>query len=57
MVINWRKSTRSTSNGGDCVEVGLTPGQVYVRDSKDKGGPVLAVSPAEWRSFLASFVR
>ncbi|GAB4106564.1 DUF397 domain-containing protein [Micromonospora taraxaci] len=49
----WRKSTRSGSNGGDCVEVaGNLPGLVAVRDSKDPAGPALTFSPAAWNSFV-----
>ena len=48
----WRKSSRS--GGGNCVEVAALPDRVMVRDSKDPEGPRLAVSPAEWRSFLRS---
>jgi hypothetical protein len=49
----WRKSSRSGTSGGDCVEVADNlPGTVLVRDSKDPAGPVLAVDPAAWRSFL-----
>ena len=49
----WRKSSRSSGNGGDCVEVaGNLPGVVGVRDSKDRGGPVLAFTPAAWRAFV-----
>ncbi|MGW3895696.1 DUF397 domain-containing protein [Micromonospora profundi] len=49
----WRKSTRSGSNGGDCVEVADNlPGLVAVRDSKDPAGPTLAFSPAAWTSFV-----
>jgi hypothetical protein len=36
----WRKSSRSDS-GGSCVELAHTLGAV--RDSKNPGGPVLAV--------------
>lgn len=54
----WRKSSRSTTNGGACVEVAATGAAVFVRDSTDPGGPVLgretSIAPAEWRSFLAS---
>lgn len=46
----WRKSTRSGS-GGDCVEARLNDGVVEVRDSKDKNGPVLSFTPAEWAAF------
>ncbi|MEV6692956.1 DUF397 domain-containing protein [Micromonospora sp. NPDC051196] len=50
----WRKSTRSSSNGGDCVEVADNlPGVVGVRDSKDPTGPALTFTPAAWRAFLA----
>jgi hypothetical protein len=49
----WRKSLRSGTSGGDCVEVADNlPGTVAVRDSKDPSGPVLAFDPAAWRSFL-----
>jgi Domain of unknown function (DUF397) len=50
----WRKSSRSSGNGGDCVEVaGNLPGVVAVRDSKAPGGPVLAFAPGAWRAFVA----
>ncbi|WFE54155.1 DUF397 domain-containing protein [Micromonospora sp. WMMD1155] len=50
----WRKSTRSGGNGGDCVEVADNlPGVVLVRDTKDRDGGTLAVSPASWRRFVA----
>ena len=49
----WHKSTRSGSNGGDCVEVaGNLPGVVAVRDSKDPGGPVLIFGHDTWREFI-----
>ncbi|MDG4799891.1 DUF397 domain-containing protein [Micromonospora sp. WMMD980] len=49
----FRKSTRSGSGGGDCVEVADNlPGVVAVRDSKDPTGPVLAFEPATWRAFV-----
>ncbi|MET7969133.1 DUF397 domain-containing protein [Micromonospora sp. NPDC005305] len=50
----WRKSTRSGSNGGACVEVADNlPGVVGVRDSKDPAGPVLTFTPQIWRAFVA----
>lgn len=49
----WRKSSRSSGNGGACVEVaGNLPGLVAVRDSKDPTGPALTFAPAAWRAFL-----
>ena len=51
----WRKSTRS-GNGGNCVEVADNlvdeSGLVFVRDSKDRTGPVLAFTRDEWRAFI-----
>ncbi|MET8277481.1 DUF397 domain-containing protein [Micromonospora sp. NPDC005174] len=50
---NWRKSTRSGGNGGECVEVADNlPGIVAVRDSKDPHGPALAFTPAAWMGFV-----
>jgi hypothetical protein len=50
----WRKSSRSGGNGGSCVEVATNlPGVVAVRDTKDRSGPVLAFTPAEWDAFTA----
>jgi hypothetical protein len=49
----WRKSSRSGSNGGNCVEVARNlPGMVAVRDSKNPDGPVLIVSKDAWASFI-----
>ena len=49
----WRKSTRSTNNGGDCVEVADNlPGRVLVRDTKDRDGGTLTFGPAAWRAFV-----
>jgi hypothetical protein len=47
----WRKATRSNSNGGNCVEAASLRGVVAVRDSKDPDGPKLTFAPAEWRTF------
>ncbi|MBX7265040.1 DUF397 domain-containing protein [Micromonospora sp. Llam7] len=50
----WRKSTRSGSGGGNCVEVADNlPGIVGVRDSKDLTGPALTFAPSAWRAFVA----
>jgi hypothetical protein len=49
---NWRKSSRSGSNG--CVEVAFVEGKVAVRDSKDRSGPVLLFSSGEWEAFIAA---
>ncbi|ATL70468.1 DUF397 domain-containing protein [Nocardia terpenica] len=49
----WIKSSRSTSSGGECVEVAhLGGGHVGVRDSKGKTGPTLRFAPGEWDAFV-----
>jgi hypothetical protein len=48
----WRKSSASAFNG-DCAEVGQCGAVVGVRDSQDRGGPVLAFSAGAWAAFLA----
>ncbi|WP_405092509.1 DUF397 domain-containing protein [Micromonospora sp. NBC_01392] len=49
----WRTATRSSNNGGDCVEVADNlPGRVLVRDSKDRAGGTLSFTPAAWRAFV-----
>ncbi|MEV8636417.1 DUF397 domain-containing protein [Streptosporangium sp. NPDC051023] len=59
----WRKSSFSSPNGGDCVEVAelaiASPRPEHkrdashaVRDSKDPSGPVLYFTPIEWRVFI-----
>ncbi|MGW4465950.1 DUF397 domain-containing protein [Micromonospora sp. NPDC004704] len=52
-VPHWRKSSRSSGNQGDCVEVADNlPSRVLVRDSKDQSGPVLTFGPDAWRAFV-----
>lgn len=49
----WRKSSYSSGDGGNCVEVadGLT-GVVPVRDSKVEDGPVLMIGATAWAGFV-----
>jgi Domain of unknown function (DUF397) len=52
---NWRKSSYSGGQGGNCVEVAGVAGHVAVRDTKDNGtGPVLRVSSADWSRLMKS---
>ena len=53
MASEWRKSSYSSCNGDDCVEVG-TSGGVLVRDTVNRQGVTLSVSGAAWTSFLAT---
>ncbi|MEO3922958.1 DUF397 domain-containing protein [Micromonosporaceae bacterium B7E4] len=49
----WRTSTRSSSNGGNCVEVADNlPGRVLVRDSKHRDNGALVFTPTAWRRFV-----
>jgi hypothetical protein len=61
----WRKSTWTGDNGGNCVEVAeltdVADGPedkihhaqlIAVRDSKNPDGPKLFFVPAEWDAFL-----
>ncbi|MEU8123242.1 DUF397 domain-containing protein [Spirillospora sp. NPDC049024] len=50
----WRKSTYTTSNGGNCVELADAAGAVAVRDSKDPDGPVLLLSRTALRTAVNS---
>jgi|GEM_PF-432461 hypothetical protein len=49
--LNWRKSSYSGNGGGECVEIGASPGAVVVRDTTDRAGPMLWFTPAAWRRF------
>lgn len=49
----WRKARRSMGNG-NCVEVRPVTGAVAVRDSKNRGGLVIAYSAESWRAFTRS---
>ncbi|MEO3814120.1 DUF397 domain-containing protein [Sphaerisporangium sp. B11E5] len=51
----WRKSSFSGDEGGNCVEVAWGPaGLVAVRDSKDTGGAVVMCARREWSLFLGA---
>jgi Domain of unknown function (DUF397) len=50
---DWRKSTRSSSEG-QCVEVAVNLVRVVsVRDSKDHDGGVLIFPRSAWSDFVA----
>ncbi|MFF4114359.1 DUF397 domain-containing protein [Streptomyces sp. NPDC001714] len=52
VALSWHKSSYSTSGDGDCVEVAPCPTTIHIRDSKNRQGPQLALSPAAWANFL-----
>ena len=49
----WRKSSHSDANG-TCTEVGQDGAGVRVRDTQDRGGPVLAFPATAWERFTAA---
>ncbi|MEU7378632.1 MULTISPECIES: DUF397 domain-containing protein [unclassified Streptomyces] len=56
--LNWFKSSYSSNDGPDCVEVAIataatpSPTTVHVRDTKDRDGARLAFGGASWSAFL-----
>ncbi|WEH38863.1 DUF397 domain-containing protein [Streptomyces sp. AM 2-1-1] len=57
--LRWCKSSHSGAEGGDCVEVAASTrtGTVHVRDSKQRTGPTLTVTPDAWASFVTGTAR
>jgi hypothetical protein len=56
--MTWRKSSYSSGNGGECVEVASPAGAVAVRDTKqNETGPVLEFTSAAWRRFADELKR
>ncbi|TYB48628.1 DUF397 domain-containing protein [Actinomadura chibensis] len=53
----WRKSSYTTANGGDCVELASTSDTVAVRDSKDPDGPKLFVDRRAFAALLSDLKR
>ncbi|WP_327190439.1 DUF397 domain-containing protein [Streptomyces xinghaiensis] len=51
--LTWRKSSHSSGNGGECLEVadGVAD-TVPVRDSKDPQGPALTFPATAWTAFV-----
>ena len=50
----WRKSSYSGTNGGSCVEAADLGGSILVRDTTDRGGVVLSISPGVWHRFTTT---
>ena len=55
----WFKSSHSSNDGPDCVEVAIAPADatVHARDTKDRQRAQLALSPAAWADFLTSVTK
>lgn len=48
----WRKSTKSTNQGGECVEVAALTHAVGVRDSKNPQGEHLTLTQESFATLL-----
>lgn len=51
--VPFRKSSFSGSSNPACVEVGFETSAVLMRNSRDRCGPVLRFTVAEWKAFVA----
>lgn len=51
--LQWFKSSYSSEQGGECLEVALRPTAVHIRDSKNPDGPTVHIERATWTAFLA----
>ena len=49
---DWRKSSYSGANGGQCVEVRNSSGTVLVRDTENREGFTLSVPADAWTAFV-----
>ncbi|MGK5557192.1 DUF397 domain-containing protein [Actinomadura kijaniata] len=56
MEVKWRKASRSTENGGHCIEVADLGGIIGIRDSKDPDGPKVVLGREE-ADALSKFVK
>ncbi|MFH9979765.1 DUF397 domain-containing protein [Streptomyces sp. NPDC017179] len=56
--LNWFKSSYSSNDGPDCVEVAIatpaapSPATVHVRDTKDRDRARIVFGGASWSAFL-----
>ncbi|MFG2740895.1 DUF397 domain-containing protein [Streptomyces chartreusis] len=50
--IQWRKSSYSGDQGGNCVEIAESTASVAIRDSKNTAGPILAFEPTAFTTFV-----
>ncbi|MEV1009404.1 DUF397 domain-containing protein [Streptomyces sp. NPDC049881] len=52
---DWRKSSHSGSENGDCVELAFGfPGAAPVRDSKNPAATPVVFTSSAWREFIGA---
>ncbi|MBO8184956.1 DUF397 domain-containing protein [Streptomyces spirodelae] len=54
--LSWFKSSYSSGDGDNCVEVATQAHAIHVRDSKDANLRPLTISPSAWAAFTAHAV-
>ncbi|MFE9022185.1 DUF397 domain-containing protein [Streptomyces sp. NPDC007808] len=52
--LEWFKSSYSSNDGPECVEVAISPTDttIHIRDSKNRGGAHLAFADSVWAEFV-----
>jgi hypothetical protein len=53
-MVEWRKSSYSGDNGGNCVETASCDGLILVRDTTNRDVGTLEFSAEAWEAFAAS---
>ena len=52
--MDWRKSSYSGANGGDCLETATGRGIILIRDTTDRDGVMLSIPAGAWQRFTAA---
>ncbi|MEU9186938.1 DUF397 domain-containing protein [Streptomyces sp. NPDC048484] len=50
--LKWFKSSYSSGQGGECLEIATAPSTVHIRDSKTPAAPTLKITATTWSAFL-----
>jgi Domain of unknown function (DUF397) len=50
--MDWRKSSFSNANGGNCLEAASGIGLVMVRDTTNREGDALTFRASAWEEFV-----
>ncbi|KAA2258770.1 DUF397 domain-containing protein [Solihabitans fulvus] len=53
-LLRWRKGSRTSAGGADCVELAGLGDGTAVRDSKNRDGGALTFAEAGWARFMMS---